>query len=461
MLQSEHQEPGMPGRNRISMLKNSTGFLLSIDWMLWIPVLILSVVGILFIYSSGLNVEGEPHHSSLFPAFARQILWVVLGIAISIFFAIIPWRDLSLYSVYAMPVLLLLMLITIFLPAHSGTYSWIRIGPLSLQPSELTKPFFIMAAAFLLERFRSRIHRPLPLIGAIGIAMIPVFITVMQRDMGTASVYLPVFFVMLLMAGADRKVLLGLLLFFILVYSFTVGASWSFLTGRETVFSILLTHNTSRITISILLSMVMLLSTTGALIYRKSYYLRILYFSSIILIAYLTSFATIPTENSSGLLGRYQIERLVYPIDNDLKLSTSYNIEQARTAIGAGGWSGKGYLRGNLSHRRFVPEQPTDFIFSILGEEWGWFGSVFVLLLYALFLIRILVIMLRTTELSALLILCGLFTLYFYHMTVNIGMNIGMIPVIGIPLMFVSYGGTAIWTAFIGIGIIQNISRSN
>lgn len=439
-----------------------TGNILKLfDFYLWIPVLILSVIGILFIYSSGLNVEGDPHYTLIFPTYLKQLIWVILGIFIALFFSLVSWRDLSLFSLYLLPVLVLMLIITNFLPSHAGTHSWIRLGPFSLQPSEITKPFFILALSFILTRYQKLIQKPLYFLAFFSLSFVPAGLIVLQRDMGTASVYLPIIFILFWRAGADKKILGGTMLFAALLYLLTIIAAWSYFKEIETILYQLINNPAARITVSLVLFLISAVSLIGKFIYKKKYYYWIFYFSVILLAAYICSFSTAPSEKGFGLLGRYQVERLVYPLDNDLDLETSYNIEQARTAIGSGGLTGKGYLKGNLSHRRFVPEQPTDFIFSILGEEWGWIGSFFVLLLYLCLLIRIIIIMTETTDIAAFLILSALFVLYFYHMTINIGMNIGVVPVIGIPLMFVSYGGTAIWTAFIGIGIIQNISRTN
>ena len=429
----------------------------NIDYLIWIPILSLSIIGLLFIYSSSLNVDGVAHQVERFPLFAKQFLFLFIGIFFSIFIRFLRWQDLRSYFVYAIGPIAILMIIVIFLPAHHGNHAWLRLGGFSLQPSELAKPFYIMGFAKLLIRYKEKVSSPLWIWLFLFIGAIPIFITTLQNDMGTASVFIPILFVMLYKTDGYKPVLNGVLIIFFLVYLFTVLCGWSKLTSNETFYTLLFSETAPKIIIPVILSFTIAVSMVGCFAYKRKIYYYLAYSISLLLIAYCVSIFTAPNKKSFGILGKYQIERIVYPFDNSLKLTTSYNIEQARTAIGSGNLLGKGYLKGNLSHRKFVPEQPTDFIFSILAEEWGFLGSFFVLLLYGIFLYRILWMTFHTTDFYANLVQWAIFTLFFYHMIVNIGMNLGTFPVIGIPLMFVSYGGTALLTSFISIGILETI----
>lgn len=435
--------------------------ILKIDFFIWIPVLSLSVIGILFIYSSGINVEGNLHLVQSFPQFAKQILWLFLGILLTILIKFLKWRDMALYSLYLMPLLLIIGIITIFLPTGSATHSWIRLGSISIQPSEITKPFFILSYAFLLNKYKTKLNSPVWICVALLVGFVPILITLLQNDMGTASVYVPILFIMLYKAGGYKPILTGALLLFGFLYLFTLIIGWRKLSEVDTFLTLLFTHPIAKIVVPSVLAFISIIGFVGWFFYKKSYYQKITYFSTLILAAFLLTFWIAPTEKGYGFLGKYQIERLVYPIDSSLKLTTSYNIDQARTAIGSGGLTGKGFLKGNLSHRRFVPEQPTDFIFSILAEEWGWFGCFFLIALYGIFLMRILWMIWKTQDETANWIQWAFFALFTYHMFVNIGMNIGVVPVIGIPLMFVSYGGSAIWSSFISVGILENIWKQH
>lgn len=432
-------------------------FFKRLDYLILVPILSLSIIGILFIYSSSLNVDGVSHQSEIFAQYAKQIIFLVLGLIFATLIKLVRWQDLVLYFIYAIPVVLLLMIVVIFLPSHHGNHSWLRFGPLSIQPSELAKPFYIVGFARFLVWFKQKISSPLWIWVILLIGAIPIFITILQNDLGTASVYIPILFVMLYKMKGYKPVLNGLLIIFGLVYLFTALCGWSKLTNKETFYTLLFSATAPKILIPIIFVFIIAISVVGFFAYKRKLYYNISYYIFLLLIAYTMTIFIAPNKKSFGLLGKYQIERIVYPFDNSLKLTTSYNIEQALTAIGSGSLLGKGYLKGNLSHRKFVPEQPTDFIFSILAEEWGLLGSLFVLLLYGIFLYRILWMIFNTVDPFSNLIQWAIFTLFFYHMIVNIGMNLGTFPVIGIPLMFVSYGGTALLSSFICIGLLEKI----
>jgi len=136
---------------------------------------------------------------------------------------------------------------------------------------------------------------------------------------------------------------------------------------------------------------------------------------------------------------------------------TGWNIIQSLIAVGSGGLKGKGFLLGTQSHYRFLPEQSTDFIFSIISEELGYVGSVMVIILFAIILIRGLVLISNSKDSYGLYIGSGIIMMIFFHVIINIGMAIGIMPITGIPLLFISYGGSSLWTALISLGIVQNI----
>ena len=138
-------------------------------------------------------------------------------------------------------------------------------------------------------------------------------------------------------------------------------------------------------------------------------------------------------------------------------LNFGWNIIQATTAVGSGGLGGKGFLQGTQSHYQFLPEQSTDFIFSILSEELGFIGAILVFGLFLVILVRGLLILTYTKDSYSIFIGSGILGMIFFHVVLNIGMNIGLMPITGIPLFFLSYGGSSLWTALTGIGILQGI----
>ena len=133
------------------------------------------------------------------------------------------------------------------------------------------------------------------------------------------------------------------------------------------------------------------------------------------------------------------------------------NIIQSLTAVGSGGLTGKGYLQGTQSHYQYLPQRSTDFIFSIIAEEWGFLGSFAVLLLFGIILVRGIFILFNARDSFGVFIGAGVLTMIFFHMMINIGMAIGIMPITGIPLLFLSYGGSSLWTAVIGMALLQNI----
>ena len=166
---------------------------------------------------------------------------------------------------------------------------------------------------------------------------------------------------------------------------------------------------------------------------------------------------------ASFLLGKmmkpYQIKRLIIFINPDIDpLGAGWNIRNAKIAIGSGSFLGQGFLQGTQSHYRYLPEQHTDFIFCILSEEWGFIGGIFVFMCYTIIFIRSFLIIRRTKDIFGSYIACGVISMLAYHFFVNIGMVLGIMPITGIPLFFLSYGGSSLMTAMIGIGLLQSVN---
>jgi rod shape determining protein RodA len=200
-------------------------------------------------------------------------------------------------------------------------------------------------------------------------------------------------------------------------------------------------------------SVVSIISVIGFLRFHKRHYAILFYiFASI-------TFALVASVGAGKVLKDYQIKRLIVFIDPDSDpRGAGWNIIQSKIAIGSGSVWGQGFLKGTQSHYRFLPQHNTDFIFSILSEEWGFIGGISVFLLYSLILIRLIVIIKNTVNLYASSILAGIFGMFFFHFVVNVGMVMGMMPITGIPLLFLSYGGSSLWTAMICVGLIMGIN---
>jgi rod shape determining protein RodA len=190
----------------------------------------------------------------------------------------------------------------------------------------------------------------------------------------------------------------------------------------------------------------------GSRLYKKRYFYWIAYFVFILLLSLFTSFA------AHRILKDYQIMRLIVFLDPGVDpRGAGWNIIQSMTAIGSGDLLGKGFLLGTHSHYRFLPEQSTDFIFSIFGEEFGFFGGVFIFGLFLVIFLRLTYLMKHTVDSFGVYVAAGLSAVYIFHFLINIGMTMGIMPITGIPLYFMSYGGSALMSAMAGIGLIMSI----
>jgi len=200
-------------------------------------------------------------------------------------------------------------------------------------------------------------------------------------------------------------------------------------------------------------SLITVLALIGRILFKTGYYYWIAYATSIITVSLFCAFG------ASKVLKEYQIMRLIVFLDPEVDpLGSGWNIIQSITAIGSGGLFGLGFLKGTQSHYRFLPQQSTDFIFSILSEEWGFVGGCTVILLYSLILFRGLVIIKKTENMYSSLVATGIVAMFFYHFIVNIGMVMGMMPITGIPLLLLSHGGSSVWTAMIAIGLLMGVN---
>ena len=352
-----------------------------IDFLLLGTVLFVLCIGFLSLYSASYH-KGELIGRNF--AFL-QFRWIIVGLVGLLIAAGIDYHKFIgvSYVLYGIS-LLLLILVLLLGEGRLGAHRWFRIGPLgSFQPSEFAKLVVLLALANFLSHNPSRNARDERKKIAIGFLLIcpPMGLILMQPDLGTALIFIP-----------------------------------------------------------LLLSMLY--------VWR----VRIRYLFSIVFVGLLS------TPLMWFLLRNYQRERLLVFINPNVDpLGAGYTLLQSKIAIGSGGIFGKGWLGGTQNKLNFLPEGHTDFIFSIIGEEWGLLGGVIILLLYLLFLMRILDTARNTRDPSAWLMATGIFTIFLFHIFVNIGMTMGLAPVVGLPLPFMSYGGSNLLVSFILIGLLLNI----
>jgi rod shape determining protein RodA len=346
-----------------------------IDWILIGLLLVNSLVGIVLIHSSSHYLPGN--------FFVRQVIWVLVSVAILFLTISIDYKVLLAYSPYILGLFTLVLFgLLVFGRSIAGAKSWVRLAFIGGQPSELAK----IAVLLVLARVFSEFRRPYLTTGfaALGAAavFVPVGLVALQPDLGTAVTYLPRLFACFLLAGLRKKTFI---IFFILIL--VVGlAGWNF------------------------------------------------------------------------LLKDYQKKRLTTLINpGQDPRGSGYHILQSKIAIGSGGLFGKGYKKGSQSQLKFLPARHTDFIVSVLGEEFGFAGVLFVFSSYFLFLFRIIKTVPKSRDRPGMYIIFMVASMIAFQFLVNVMMIVGLLPIAGIPIPLLSYGGSSILTTFVAVGLVLNV----
>ncbi|MDR0315885.1 MAG: rod shape-determining protein RodA [Treponema sp.] len=423
--------------------------ILEIDFLLLFPVMVLLVIGILFIYSSGITSSGEMVSNE----YIRQIIWASTGFLIAVFFAMFNYRRFYNISLYLYLLILIPLLYTcIFGRMVYGT-RWLRIGSFGIQVSEFAKlTTIILLARFLADSKRSG-NSFIRFIVSCIIVFVPMGIVLIQPDLGTALVFIPILLSMTYVAGIPMRYVMFSASCILLTGLFMVLPLWQTYILRKSLSVLVILTNLRLLTILVLaLGIIAAIALFGYLNYRKWYFFWILYIVAIIIFSLGASYVI------RQVLKNYQLMRLIVFLDPNVDpRGAGWNIIQSMTAIGAGGFNGQGYLQGTQSHYRFLPEQSTDFIFSIFSEEAGFIGGIIVFALYLIICLRLLRVMKTTIDPFATYLCAGLAGMYSFHFLINVGMTMGIMPITGIPLLFMSYGGSSVLSAMTGIGLALSI----
>ena len=397
----------------------------SFDWLVISIVLLLIFIGIIAIQSATL----ENSSLSIQKNFQKQIIWSILGFVIFFSMSFISFRWL-----YAISYLILfggvLLLISTYLPTLGGGASrrWISLGGMTFQPSEFMKVFLIVGLARLLTDNIKYLNSARGLIPPFIVTFAISIIILRQPDLGTALVFPAILFPMLYWAG------IPLLTLFIII---------------APLISLLSAFN--------LLSFVFWIGLILSLLWiaRKS-----LRFIVIMFLLNVSVGLASPIMWSS--LKPYQQQRILSYVDRQLDpRGSGYQVLQSKVAIGSGGLYGKGLGDGTQTQLKFLPEQHTDFIISLIGEELGFLGVSTILLLFMILIIRIIHIASRQINLFESFILVGTASLVIFQVFVNVGMTTGLIPVTGLPLPFISYGGSSLLSIMMLMGLVQCVSTEN
>ncbi|MCH8067706.1 MAG: rod shape-determining protein RodA [Candidatus Marinimicrobia bacterium] len=362
---------------------------------------------------------------SLHSRFVKQILWLIPSLAIFFFLLFISKKKIHKYSYPIFGLTFLVLFIPYITGSVAGTYRWISIGGMNFQPSEIIKWVGVVALAKYLSDYNLQIQKIHSMLIPIAIMLIPTIVIVKQPDLGSAIIIMSPLIPMLYWVGAKPFHILLLI---------------------APIISILTAFNYYTFTIWIVgLAIILYLV-------RPNMKVSLINFFSNIFIGLLTPFLW-------NQLQPYQKERVLVLLDlNRDPYGVGYQVIQSQTAIGSGGFWGKGWQGGTQTHLKFLPEQETDFIFSVIGEEFGFF-VVSILIIFAIFfIIGMIKAASKSSERFPSLVLIGIATLFMAHFFVNISMTINLLPVKGLPLPFLSYGGTFLVSCYGMLGLAMNMS---
>lgn len=460
---------------------NRKSFISSVDWLTIVLYLIMVFFGWVNIYGASYNFEQTSRFDLSNPA-GKQFLWMMISFVIAVAILII---DESTYETIAYILYALLIALLIITPLIAkdvkGSYSWISIGPLRIQPAEFAKFVTALALAKWLSRYDFKIETWRDLVVPMALIIAPMLIImVWQRETGSALVFLAFFIVLyregmsgyFIASGVALVVLVCLALKFQSAQLPLGVGNWGSISYTIVLLLIvlaidLLYSKDKRGGLMILITTVLTYAT--ALVVNiwltvdfSTISLIVIGFAAIILtvtaivdrqnaIWILLAFMIVSTavcEVSDNVLQKlpdHQRNRIevILKIKEDPK-GVEYNVIQAKIAIGSGGFKGKGHLKGTQSTLRFVPEQHTDFIFSTIGEEFGFLGTIGVIVAFVGFLLRLIFLAERQKDKFSQVYGYSVASIFFVHFTINIGMVLGFLPVIGIPLPFFSYGGSSL-----------------
>ena len=467
----------------------------SIDWFTIILYFALVTCGWLSICGATYDFNDTDFLS--FSSFTgKQLVWIGCALVIALILLNIEkkYYEMLAYPVYIGFVLLLAA--TIFIaPDIKGSHSWLVLGPIRIQPAEFSKFATALCLARLLSTYGFSMEKRTDIIKMIAIVVIPMLLIVLQNETGSALVYLS-FFLVLYREGMTGSLLaigvcavayfvigvgqgenvfdkmpvnVGQFIVFLLIPLFTamavgvygkrVGRAWWI--AIINLLATLIAYLFSRYVIPFDICIVQLVLCICTALYLIYVFLLERY-ASYILIA-LFALGSVGFYYSCNMLidklqPHQQMRILVLLGIKDDPAGVGYNINQSKIAIGSGGLWGKGFLDGTQTKLNYVPEQHTDFIFCTIGEEQGFMGCIFILLLYAMFIIRIITLAERQGSNKFTRVYgYSLASILTFHLFVNVGMVIGLAPVIGIPLPFFSYGGSSLWGFTILLAILLRL----
>ncbi len=395
------------------------------DMLLWIATALLIVIGIMMIFSCTFSQQSREGNDAFYYAKRQMVAFVVGAVGLAIF-TYLDYSHLKhgAWLLYGLSIFFLLIVIfrgfTVL-----GAQRWISLGPISFQPSEISKIILVMALASFLEERRGEIKSILDLVPPLVIMGIPFILIFKQPDLGTSIMLFAIFTGMLVWSETSSSLLIFLVTPFL---SLLLKANM-YVWGSYIVCLAIYIWQTK---VRLLDSAIILLSNIGV----------------VYLVAKVWS-----------MLKEYQKARLMVFLNPESDpLGIGYHSLQVKIAIGSGGFFGKGFMHGTQTQLAFIPQQFTDFIFSAIAEELGFLGALLVLILFAVVIYRAILLAMEARDFFGSMLAAGIAVMLGFQVFINIGMALGLMPVVGVPLPFVSYGGTALITNMCAVGILQSIA---
>lgn len=469
----------------------------ALDWTTIFLYVILVVMGWISIYGASYEFD----QASIFDwnnRAGKQFVWILTAFGIAGLLLLVDYKMYNFFAYFIYAFVVLLLIVTIFVaPDIKGSRSWLVMGPISFQPAELAK----MATALALSKFMSSYNYKLTnrkdLIPLMAFIMVPFVCIILQKETGSALVFLA-FTLMLYREGMNGIYLLlgvyAILLFIVVIRFSTVPifvdqgsigmvAAMGIILATQFIYSFFFVRKKKN-------ALILLAGIAGfaaiAFVVNIWYKINFDYVGIITVIASIIYWTTLEIFKrhrklwamiyiSLGALvfsysSDYLFDNILQPhqqirikvllgMESDLS-GAGYNVNQSKIAIGSGGFWGKGFLNGTQTKLKYVPEQDTDFIFCTVGEEHGFWGSVLVLLIYWFLLMRLITIAERQRESFNRIYAYCVVSIFFFHLMINVGMVLGIMPVIGIPLPFFSYGGSSLWGFTILLFILLRLDAS-
>ncbi|WP_031426028.1 rod shape-determining protein RodA [Flavimarina sp. Hel_I_48] len=398
------------------MTKRSTG---NFDWILIILFLALVSIGWMNIYSASLDPEAVSGSFDFSNLYTKQFVWIVLSFVLIVFILFLDAKFFERFSsVIYIGSLLSLLGLYVFGKEISGATSWYDLGGFSIQPSEFAKAATALALAKYLSDIQTDVASFQHQLKAFLIIALPAVFIVPQPDPGSAIVYAAFFFPLYREGLSGIYLIIGVTIISLFVSTLALGPLYVCLAILVITIGLFFVKRKKRISkrLFIILPMVCM-----ALVFSVNYIFE-------------NVFEQRHRDRFNVVLGK----------EVDVK-AIGYNTRQSEIAIGSGGWTGRGFLKGTQTTGNFVPEQHTDYIFSTVGEEWGFLGSTFVVFLFVALMTRIIFLAEKQKNQFSRIYGYSVAGILFIHFLINIGMVTGVFPTVGIPLPFFSYGGSGLW----------------